>query len=128
MINQKIKGRGAQLNPKNRFEKLYIDNSEFDRDFLEEEINHPKKVKTVFYKDDSKSIIAKNDSEDVGFDYSINPYRGCEHGCVYCYARPTHEFLGFSSGLDFESKIMVKEDAPKLLDTNSRRKVISQNC
>lgn len=122
MINQKIKGRGAQLNPKNRFEKLYIDNSEFDRDFLEEEINHPKKVKTVFYKDDSKSIIAKNDSEDVGFDYSINPYRGCEHGCVYCYARPTHEFLGFSLGLDFESKIMVKEDAPKLLEHEFKKK------
>ena len=63
----------------------------------------------------SKSLIAYNNSPDVGFNASINPYRGCEHGCVYCYARPTHEYLGFSSGLDFETKIMVKEDAPELL-------------
>ncbi len=122
MIKQKIKGRGVHLNPKNRFEKLHIDNSEYDQDLLKEEIDRPKKVKTTFYKDDSKSIIAKNDSEDVGFDYSINPYRGCEHGCVYCYARPTHEFLGFSSGLDFESKIMVKKDAPKLLEDELKKK------
>ena len=70
---------------------------------------------TQFLSDTSKSLIAYNDSPDVGFDASINPYRGCEHGCVYCYARPTHEYLGFSSGLDFESKIMVKEDGPELL-------------
>ena len=70
---------------------------------------------TQFFPDTTKSIIAYNDSPDVGFDASVNPYRGCEHGCVYCYARPTHEYLGFSSGLDFETKIMVKEDAPELL-------------
>src|SRR5262249_20381462 len=63
----------------------------------------------------SRSIIATNDSPDVGFDASINPYRGCEHGCGYCYARPYHEYLGFSAGLDFETKILVKEDAPELL-------------
>src|SRR6185369_3833518 len=61
------------------------------------------------------TIIARNHSPDVGFETSVNPYRGCEHGCIYCFARPTHEYLGFSSGLDFESKIMVKHDAPKLL-------------
>src|SRR5205807_522460 len=66
-------------------------------------------------KDTSRSIIAYNQSPDVGFSASINPYRGCEHGCSYCYARPYHEYLGFSAGLDFESKIMVKEDAPELL-------------
>ena len=122
MIKQKIKGRGAQLNPKNRFEKLHVENFEYDQDTAEEEFDQPKKIKTIFYKDDSKSIIAKNDSEDVGFDYSINPYRGCEHGCIYCYARPTHEFIGFSSGLDFESKIMVKEDAPKILEHELKKK------
>lgn len=71
--------------------------------------------RTVFLRDRSSTIITSNDSPDVGFEHSINPYRGCEHGCAYCYARPTHEYLGFSAGLDFETKIMVKEDAPKLL-------------
>jgi DNA repair photolyase len=70
---------------------------------------------TQFFNDTSRSIIATNDSPDVGFDASINPYRGCEHGCIYCYARPTHEYLGLSAGLDFESKIFVKREAPKLL-------------
>jgi DNA repair photolyase len=69
----------------------------------------------VFLKDGTRSIINTNDSPDVGFDASINPYRGCEHGCVYCFARPNHEYLGFSAGLDFETKILVKENAPQLL-------------
>jgi len=71
--------------------------------------------KTQFYRDASASIITRNDSPDVGFEASINPYRGCEHGCIYCYARPYHEYLGFSAGLDFETKIVVKENAPELL-------------
>ncbi len=71
--------------------------------------------RTVFLKDTTQTIIAYNDSPDIGFEASINPYRGCEHGCIYCYARPFHEYLGFSSGLDFETKIMVKENAPELL-------------
>jgi DNA repair photolyase len=70
---------------------------------------------TQFFKDPSRSLITVNDSPDVGFEASVNPYRGCEHGCIYCYARPTHEYLGFSAGLDFETKILVKEDAPELL-------------
>jgi DNA repair photolyase len=76
----------------------------------------PRQVPTELLRDSSRSIIAHNDSPDVGFDSSINPYRGCEHGCIYCYARPTHEYLGFSAGLDFESRIMVKEDAAALLE------------
>src|SRR5437773_267458 len=71
--------------------------------------------RTQFFTDHSTSLITRNDSPDVGFEASINPYRGCEHGCIYCYARPFHEYLGFSSGLDFETKIMVKTDAPRLL-------------
>jgi DNA repair photolyase len=69
----------------------------------------------VLLRDRTRSILAVNDAPDVGFDVGINPYRGCAHGCVYCYARPTHEYLGFSAGLDFESRILVKEDAPELL-------------
>jgi DNA repair photolyase len=104
-----LRGRGSASNPKNRFETIErVPEPAEDRD----EISSPR---TQFFPDHTKSLIAYNDSPDVGFDASINPYRGCEHGCVYCYARPTHEYLGFSSGLDFESKILVKEDAPELL-------------
>ena len=101
--------RGAAENPPNRFEKIAL---EPDADWNPEEDVLPR---TQFFKDHSQTIIARNDSPDVGFEASLNPYRGCEHGCIYCYARPTHEYLGFSAGLDFESKIMVKEDAPELL-------------
>ena len=73
-------------------------------------------AETQFFRDGTKTIIARNNSPDVGFETSLNPYRGCEHGCIYCFARPTHEYLGLSAGLDFESKIMVKMDAPKLLE------------
>lgn len=105
------RGRGSPSNPKNRFEAIErIPEPPDDND----ETSSPQ---TRFFADSSRSIIAYNDSPDVGFDASVNPYRGCEHGCVYCYARPTHEYLGFSSGLDFETKIMVKEDAPELLRT-----------
>ena len=123
MIDNKIKGRGAQFNPKNRFEVLHIENfkpDELNDSFYEDE--QKKKIETQYFKDNSKSVIAINDSEDIGFDYSFNPYRGCEHGCVYCYARPSHEFLGFSSGLDFETKIMVKENASRLLEMELKKK------
>jgi DNA repair photolyase len=112
-----LRGRGSVSNPKNRFESIErIPEPLSDRD----EISSPH---TQFLPDTSKSLIAYNDSPDVGFNASINPYRGCEHGCVYCYARPTHEYLGFSSGLDFETKIMMKEEAPELLrDELSSRK------
>lgn len=104
-----IQGRGASGNPANRFERI-----RYERD---EECDPAEKptLSTEYYKDTSKSIIITNDSPDVAFEASINIYRGCEHGCVYCFARPTHEYLGLSSGLDFESRIFVKEDAPQLL-------------
>ncbi|HKS36736.1 MAG TPA: PA0069 family radical SAM protein [Verrucomicrobiae bacterium] len=104
-----LRSRGAAENPPNRFEKIAL---EPDPDWYDPDEPVPS---TQFFKDRSNSIINYNDSPDVGFEASVNPYRGCEHGCIYCYARPFHEFLGFSSGLDFESKIMVKEDAPELL-------------
>jgi len=101
--------RGALGNPVNRFESLHLAP---DADWNPDEDPLPR---TQFLKDHSASIIAYNNSPDIGFEASVNPYRGCEHGCVYCYARPTHEYLGFSSGLDFETKIMVKVNAPELL-------------
>ncbi len=104
-----MRGRGTPANPPNRFDKLvYLR----DPESIDPEEPSPK---TQFLQDASKSLITYNDSPDVGFEASINPYRGCEHGCIYCYARPYHEYLGFSSGLDFETKILVKENAPKLL-------------
>ena len=104
-----IRGRGAADNPANRFVPLRL---ERDEEWNPEEDPSPA---TQFYRDATGSIINYNDSPDIGFNASINPYRGCEHGCIYCYARPTHEYLGFSAGLDFESKIMVKDNAPELL-------------
>src|ERR1700716_1889075 len=113
-----IHGRSASWNPANRFEKLHVDLGDVDVvqiDPTSEEEEKPRR-ETQFFRDLTKTIIARNDSPDVGFETSVNPYRGCEHGCIYCFARPTHEYLGLSAGLDFESKIMVKPDAPKLLE------------
>ena len=104
--------RGAGINPANRFlhthHELDLDNS----DLNPAEEPDPR---TQFIEDHSQSALTSNDSPDVGFDWSVNPYRGCEHGCSYCYARPTHEYLGFNAGLDFETKILVKHNAPELL-------------
>jgi DNA repair photolyase len=108
------KGRGSQINPPNRFGGLH---HEIDFEHLEHDTEYLKslqKLATEYIPDRAKSIVAENDSPDVGFRYSINPFRGCSHGCSYCYARPTHEFLGYNAGLDFETKILVKEDAPEL--------------
>jgi DNA repair photolyase len=103
------RGRGTAENPPNRFERLaYLP-------IIESPEDQDRAVNTHYLKDASRSLITFNDSPDVGFDASINPYRGCEHGCIYCYARPYHEYLGFSAGLDFETRILVKEDAPELL-------------
>ncbi len=111
-------GRGAGLNPPNRFERLHLapdpdaPSGPPGDDDLPEARPGPR---TEFYLDASESILTRNDSPDLPFTFGLNPYRGCEHGCAYCFARPYHEYLGFSSGLDFETKIMVKLRAPALL-------------
>jgi DNA repair photolyase len=112
-----IHGRGASWSPANRFEKLHVDLTDADvvQAAPSEGEERPRR-ETQFFRDGTKTIIARNQSPDVGFETSLNPYRGCEHGCIYCYARPTHEYLGLSAGLDFESKIMVKTNAPALLE------------
>ena len=104
-----LRGRGAAANPRNRFAPLDV--------VVDADVHDlsPPASRTVYLHDTTRSIIAYNDSPDVGFDAGINPYRGCEHGCIYCFARPTHEYLDFSLGLDFETKILVKVDAPQLL-------------
>lgn len=102
--------RGATFQPKNRFAATHL---EPDPDGLEE-VEAPL-PRTQFIPDHTETLITYNDSPDVGFSASLNPYRGCEHGCIYCYARPTHEYLGYSAGLDFESRILVKHRAPELL-------------
>jgi DNA repair photolyase len=104
-----IHGRGAADNPPNRFDPIEL---EQDPEFVDED---PAAPKTVYLRDATRTILCHNDSPDVGFTWSINPYRGCEHGCIYCYARPTHEYFGLGAGLDFETKIFVKTDAPALL-------------
>lgn len=106
--SQPLKGRGTGSNLTGRFEKIQYVSDEKETDDLE-------KPRTLFYKDTTKTILTYNDSPDTGFAVGINPYRGCEHGCIYCYARPTHEFYGLSAGLDFETQIFVKENAPELL-------------
>ncbi len=106
--------RGALINPANRFEKISFERDEESSASYGAEEEYPS-PKTEFYKDTSKSIISYNDSPDIGYEASLNPYRGCEHGCVYCYARPTHEYFGLSLGSDFEAIIFVKTEAPLLL-------------
>jgi DNA repair photolyase len=104
------KGRGAQFNPHNRFEqKDYVKQHDEGIDDWEDQPQ-----KTTFIIGHPKSIVNKVDSPDLGMAYSLNPYQGCEHGCTYCYARNSHEYWGFSAGLDFERKIIVKTDAPEL--------------
>src|SRR5215467_13453363 len=106
------RGRGAQSNATGRFEPLT--RVAFADDWQSLEDLPPFATSVTI--DSTRKIITRNDSPDIGFDRSINPYRGCEHGCVYCFARPTHAFLGLSAGLDFETKLFAKPDAPRLLE------------
>ena len=109
-----LRGRGAAVQPDNPYLSTQrVDDWEHvadDQEYLESLGRPP----TVYFDDQSQSIVATNDSPDIGFNYSVNPYRGCAHGCSYCFARPGHEYLGMSAGLDFETKIMVKRRAPEM--------------
>jgi DNA repair photolyase len=112
------RGRGATRNPEGRFEvrrRLPVE----DRWWIEDEA--PPAIPTTVTPETTRTILARNDSPDIGFDRSINPYRGCEHGCVYCFARPTHAYLGLSPGLDFETRIISKPEAARLLEAELRR-------
>jgi DNA repair photolyase len=104
-------GRGTLLNPASRFDRLSIEPDPEAGAAGEDD----RPLHTEFLRDDSRSCITRNDSPDLPFEYTLNPYRGCEHGCIYCFARPYHEYLGLSAGLDFETRIIVKPDAADLL-------------
>lgn len=108
-----IKNRGALSNPEGRYEPK---THEVYDDGWERELEELPTLQTQFFLDPVKSIISRNDSPDIGFEQSINPYKGCEHGCIYCYARPSHGYLNLSSGLDFETKIFYKENAALILE------------
>jgi DNA repair photolyase len=112
-----LKGRGALSNPAGRFESTGIE-SFHDGWYVEDQ---PDSVETTLTPDHAKGVITKNDSPDIGFDYSINPYRGCSHGCTYCYARPSHAYMGLSPGLDFETKLFYKADAARVLESELAR-------
>lgn len=112
VVPDRRRGRGAGVNPSGRFEK-------FERHVFDDGWNSFEELppfKTDVQIEKPRTIITRNDSPDISFDRSINPYRGCEHGCVYCFARPTHSYMGLSAGLDFESKLFAKPDAPRLLE------------
>src|SRR5262249_32914599 len=109
---ERRRGRGAQSNASGRYEP--IARVQLDDGWQDLEDLPP--VKTTVTIDSTRKIITRNDSPHLSFDRSINPYRGCEHGCIYCFARPTHAYLGLSPGLDFESKLFVKPEAAKLLE------------
>jgi DNA repair photolyase len=110
----RAKGRGSQIHPPNRFG---VPHHEFDWEQIGDDTEHREhlhNLPTEYIPDRTRSIVSTNDSPDLFFRFSLNPYRGCQHGCAYCYARPTHEYLGYNAGLDFETKILVKHDAPAL--------------
>ena len=111
------KGRGATLNPEGRFESRRREDFD-DGWLLDDEV--PPALKTTLHVDRAKSIISRNESPDLPFSQSLNPYRGCEHGCIYCYARPSHAYLNLSPGLDFETQLFYKPNAAALLEAELR--------
>jgi DNA repair photolyase len=113
-----IRGRGARSNASGRYEPAKRE--AFDDGWTDEDAR-PRQMTTVLTAEKARKIITRNDSPDIGFDRSINPYRGCEHGCIYCYARPAHAYMGLSPGLDFESKLFFKPEAAKLLEAELRK-------
>lgn len=115
-----FKNRGAFSNPEGRFETEKRE--EFIDDWYTEPETELPNLETVLLQDKAKTVITRNDSPDIGFEQSINPYRGCEHGCIYCYARPSHAYMGMSAGLDFETKIFYKVDAATLLEKELSKK------
>src|SRR5271154_4461164 len=121
MPSAALRGRGAVSNPPVRFESAVVSPFDDGWDTLTGEIEEPVKLATTLIKDATKSVIAWNSSPDLGFDRAVNPYRGCEHGCVYCYARPTHAYLGYSPGLDFETKLIFKPEVGTLLEKEFRK-------
>jgi DNA repair photolyase len=114
------RGRGATGNPANRFESRVLEPFDDGWDTLEGLAELPP-LPTTLTRDASKSVISWNNSPDLGFDRAVNPYRGCEHGCIYCYARPTHAYLGYSPGLDFETRLVFKPEVAALLERELRK-------
>jgi len=114
---QSFVSRGALSNPAGRFDRHQL--AEVDDGWYQDEV--PESIPTTLEPDRARAVISTNDSPDVPFEQSINPYRGCAHGCVYCYARPSHAYMGLSSGLDFETRLFYKADAPKMLEAQLAR-------
>ena len=117
-----LTGRGAQQNVHNRFERNVYEARDDFLEFCRLEGEKAESNKTQYIPIFPKTVVNKVTSPDVGMMYSMNPYQGCEHGCIYCYARNTHEFWGYSAGLDFERKILVKKNAPELLEAKIKSK------
>ncbi len=115
------KGRGSAINPPNRFEAHAAAPFDDGWETLVADFADLPPLATTLTRDASRSVISWNQSPDIGFDRAVNPYRGCEHGCVYCYARPTHAYLGYSPGLDFETKLLFKPDVAELLEKELRK-------
>jgi DNA repair photolyase len=115
------RGRGATINPGSRFDKQEASVFDDGWDTLTADFAELPPLRTTLTRDSSRSVISWNQSPDLGFDRAVNPYRGCEHGCVYCYARPSHAYLGYSPGLDFETKLLFKPDVAALLEKELRK-------
>lgn len=117
ILDDRLRGRGAGLNPTGRFES-------YTRDVFDDGWNSFEDLppfKTEVQKEKPRTIITRNESPDISFDRSVNPYRGCEHGCIYCFARPSHSYMGLSAGIDFEAKLFAKPDAARLLERELSR-------